>query len=265
MNKNLNIDECLINLIREKAIDLLVLAEYTNNIDILCDKINNISQKRYTTLLRFSGCKKIKGLITANYQQELLREDSRYVVMKISTNCCDMIFSLLHAESKLRSDNNDRRLTYSKLCLDITEAETSLQTKNSIILGDFNSNPFETTLISADGFHAVPFKEECAKLSRTISNKPYEKFYNPMWTLLGKSKAPYGTYYYSPSKAINYFWHIFDQVIFRPTVIPAFNEESLEIISTIGTHHLLKNEYKPNTIYSDHLPIFFQIREELLK
>lgn len=54
---------------------------------------------------------------------------------------------------------------------------------------------------------------------------------------------------------------MFDQVIIRPKLISAFEEDSLCIITETTNHNLLKKD-KPNADnYSDHLPIFFNFNE----
>lgn len=140
-----------------------------------------------------------------------------------------------------------------------------MKTKNTILLGDFNTNPFETNMLNANVLHAIPYKEEINNSSRVVSGNEYDKFYSPMWKLLGKSSPPYGTYYYNTSKITNYYWNLFDQVIIRPVVLKAFNEESLEIITKTKKQNLLDKNNRPDKEqYSDHLPLFFSIREELL-
>lgn len=243
---------------------MLVLAEYTNNIKLLCDRANAIAPQKYLPLLSYGGCKKIAGLLVNSYKQEVLFEETRYLIMCVSSSVCKMIFPLIHSESKLHSDDSDRQATFATMIKDICECEKLKYTKNTIILGDFNTNPFEPNAINASSLHAIPYKEELIQEARTISGKKYEKFYSPMWRFLGSKEPPYGTYYYNSSKITNYFWNTFDQVIFRPAVIKAFIDDSLEIMHLTPKYKLLKNDYKPDTKFSDHLPLFFAIREELL-
>ena len=64
----------------------------------------------------------------------------------------------------------------------------------------------------------------------------------------------------------NFFWHAFDQVIIRPNLTDAFDDDSLEIISETKSHNLLRGNSRPNSNkYSDHLPLFFALKEDKIK
>lgn len=264
-NRNKTIDDAIIEIVLEKKIDVFIFAEYNNNIDELCSTLNKLSIKQYRPLTMFGGCEKIKGVILRGYRQEPLLDDSRYMITSISASYFKIIFALIHAESKLNSSDSVRRATYSTLSRDVTRVEQNLNIKNTIIIGDLNANPFEESIIDANSLHALPFKEEAKKLKRKVSGRDYEMFYSPMWKLLSRSESPYGTYYYNNSDTTNYFWNIFDQVIFRPSIIPAFNEASLDIIVKTNNRSLLNAQNRPNKKISDHLPIFFELKEGNLK
>ena len=138
--------------------------------------------------------------------------------------------------------------------------------KNTIAIGDYNANPFEESCISAAFMHSTPFYEEIVdKHTRTIQGKVYQKFYNPTWKFFGNKKAPYATYYYDNSGQMeNYCWNAFDQVLIRPTLMRAFDEENLKIITETQTHSLIDGGKPNKTAYSDHLPLFCVLKEELI-
>ena len=140
--------------------------------------------------------------------------------------------------------------------------------ENTIAIGDFNVNPFETACISARNMHAIPFSEEVfEKPSRVVSGEEYKKFYNPTWKLFGNSTPPYSTYYYNKAgHAINYYWNAFDQVMVRPKLMKAFDETRLRIITETKSHQLINKKGIPDKKkYSEHLPLFCTIREEEIK
>ena len=81
-----------------------------------------------------------------------------------------------------------------------------------------------------------------------------------MWNLLGdKCNGKPGTYYYSGSKLMEYFWHMFDQVLIRPALIGDFAFDKLKIIESSGNISLLAENGLPDKKFSDHLPIFFSL------
>ena len=83
-----------------------------------------------------------------------------------------------------------------------------------------------------------------------------------MWNLFGDFSNPPGTYFYNESNPNGSYWHIFDQVMIRPCLRKSFKEESLKIVTVIGTTNLLADNGKPDTQISDHLPIVFEIKED---
>ena len=150
---------------------------------------------------------------------------------------------------------------------DLRRCEANHGCENTIVIGDFNVNPFEKACISARNMHAIPYKEEVFdRNNRVVNERPRSIFYNPTWKFIGRTAPPYTTYYSNQSgKAINYYWYSFDQVIIRPQLIRAFDEEKLAIITATGNHSLTKKGNKPDeTKYSDHLPLFCVLKEELI-
>jgi hypothetical protein len=85
-----------------------------------------------------------------------------------------------------------------------------------------------------------------------------------MWGLLGdRAIGPPGSYYYSASSSIEYFWHLFDQVLLRPELMDTL--KVLEILHTDGESSLLNQLGRPDSrTASDHLPILFRLDLGLL-
>lgn len=264
INKNNKIESLLLNLVVQQSLDVLIFAEYASNIEKFCNLLNAICYDNYEPLNSL-GCDKICGIINSKYKQEIITSSSRYEIINIRSSFFSILLGLIHAPSKLHSSDNDRLLCFNTFYHDIEKAEGKTKINNTIIIGDFNANPFENYVIGACSLHGIPYKEEVAKESRIVQGKEYKMFYNPMWRFFGSQSPPYGTYYYNSSSTDNYFWNTFDQIIFRPALIPAFAEDSLKIITSINNKSLLVNNYKPNKKISDHLPIIFNIQEEKIR
>ena len=265
VKKNNSIDPLIMDLIEENNIDILVLAEYDNDIDHLCKSLNFHSTQFKTLPCTNWGCDKIKGLYSSRYSHDPLMAVSRYYISSFYTTYFKVIIGMIHAPSNMYRSDADRIPLFSQFYSDILKQELETKTYNTVILGDFNSNPFERSILGADSLHAIPYKEETVKPTRKVDGKSYRKFYNPSWKLLSPDTPPYGTYYYNKSSYLNYYWNVYDQVIIRPELINSFVDNSLRIITQIKDKSLLSNNYKPNEDYSDHLPIVFEIKEEKIK
>jgi hypothetical protein len=123
-------------------------------------------------------------------------------------------------------------------------------------------NPFESGLLSGNGFNAVMSRHIAEKKSRVVQGRTYPFFYNPMWSLFGDaSPGPPGTYYNSRSEHISFFWYMFDQVLIRPDLLGSFSNKDLSILDSDGEiSFLTKNGIPDGRMVSDHLPIIFKLR-----
>lgn len=253
-NKNINIT--LSELIIENNASIIALAEYSANIDELIDILasNKTIMKQYD-----SCCSRIKLLGSLNNIEPKI--DTDHATIQIINNkdilCC------VHLNSKLYSGHEAyREILIEQIVHDIEAVEKEIGTENSIVVGDFNINPYEASCIDARYFHGIPVCNEAERKSRKVAGKEYLMFYNPMWNLLGDFKQPYGTYYYNESGTQNTYWNIFDQVIFRPVLRKRFIDKSLKIITETRTRYLLDINGHPDKNISDHLPIIFEIQED---
>jgi len=261
-----NINDSIKEMTLEKSCDIVVLAEYSFDINELISLINVSGKKSFIMIPDNLGCKKIKGFISNTYNTEVLQEQTRYKIIKLETTYYKLIIGMIHNVDKFSSSENEQKEILRLFSNDIFEVETRHNTKNTIVLGDFNASPFEESLIAANAMHAIPYRNETTDKGRRVNGVYYEKFYNPMWKLLAKEESPYATFHYNNSKLANYYWYMLDQFIIRPGLIPAFDESTLNILTETKGHKLIKENGFPNKDdYSDHLPIFCTIKEEKLR
>lgn len=255
--QNEKINDVLSQLIVENNASIVVLAEYSAKIDELLAtlKLCGIRMKQYATC-----CKRI-SLLGALDCVELKLDDSHHTIQIINGKdilCC------VHLNSKLRPRHEEyREILIDRIVHDLQNIEGEIGTKNSIVVGDFNINPYETSCIDARYFHGIPVCSEADRGARTIAGREYQMFYNPMWNFLGDFQKPYGTYYYNESGTQNTYWNIYDQVIFRPILKERFVKDSLKILTETETKYLLDSNGHPDKNISDHLPIIFEIVEEV--
>lgn len=166
-----------------------------------------------------------------------------------------------HLSSKRNLTSEDQADLAARLRPEIEEAEEEAGHTRTVVVGDLNMSPFERGLVSCECFHAVMCKRTAASGSRTVRNATRTYFYNPMWSQYCRddANAP-GTYYYHASRPMEYFWHIYDQVLIRPSLIPAFQDSKLQILTSVGEKSLLtKNGVPSKSVGSDHLPVVFEL------
>lgn len=257
-HKNEKINSVLCDLITENGISVVVLAEYTANMNELIQLLdrNGISMQQYPTI----GCDRIQLLGVTGLDVEPHLQVDRYSIQVINS---DLILCCVHLSSQIYSDNNEKReMEIEQIVHDVTTLENEMQTKDTIIVGDFNINPYDKDCMSARYFHSVPVYEEARRETREVLGNELSMFYNPMWNFLGDFCEPYGTYYYNSSDTVNPYWNVYDQVILRPALRKRFVGSSLCIITKTAQTVLLDDKRHPQREISDHLPIMFEIKEE---
>lgn len=130
-------------------------------------------------------------------------------------------------------------------------------------------SPFELGMVQAYGFHAVMSRKVAQTQTRQVQGRSYPFFYNPMWGLQGDStQGPPASFYYSASgKPTAYFWHMFDQVLIRPSLLTYFDDcgnTNPQILVSDGVNSLLTEKGYPNKEQiSDHLPLLFRLNLNL--
>ena len=193
-----------------------------------------------------------------------IKSNPRYTVREIIVPSYP-IFNLmsLHFQSKVNWDSHDQAAHSMELNATINDFERKKGSKMTLVIGDFNMNPFDFGMVQTTGLHSVMSRDVALKQSRIVDGKQYPFFYNPMWSFYGEyGKGDVnGTIYNTLSKPINYFWNMFDQVLIRPDLIPYINEDELEIISQLSNNRsLLKKSNIIDNSISDHLPISVTIK-----
>jgi len=174
----------------------------------------------------------------------------------------------VHLPSKLRRKTEDQVFGSVRVARSIREAEKQVGHQRSILIGDLNMNPFEAGVVGSGGLHAILDRGVASGRSRVVSGETCSFFYNPMWSFFGNhGSAPPGTYFYNSGTELNYFWHIFDQVLIRPSLLKFLDSDAVNIVTEIGGVRLLTEKGRPDRkTHSDHLPLVCRLNliEELV-
>ena len=254
-----NVNDLLDKLINGEKYHVICLAEYKYDCNELLDKLN----KKYTKfqMLPQLGCGRIHVLSNINQRYfHTLYDESHYTVKTMRLPYGEtLIIAFVHFGSKLFMSPDDQVEEARDLKEQLEDIEFRHSNNNTLILGDLNMNPFEEGIVKANALHAIPCSINAKRFKRTVRNKEFSMFYNPMWNLFGdlNNSIP-GTYFHNSSRYINYFWHIFDQVLIRPSLINKFDNDNFKIITYINDEYLVDSKKRPKI--SDHLPITFNIK-----
>ena len=167
----------------------------------------------------------------------------------------------VHLPSKWNVSDESQAFYCVELAGDIRAVEAQVGHGRTLVVGDFNMNPFEQGMLAANGLHGEASRRVAAGGSRKVEGHSYPFFYNPMWNFFGDAgRGPGGTYFWRNAQLVRLGWNIFDQVLLRPDLLPFFDTARLEILSGDGEISFLTRAGTPTTrAGSDHLPIKFAI------
>lgn len=170
------------------------------------------------------------------------------------------VVALVHSHDRRNYLDGTRAAHLRSIVAAVRDVEAQLGHKRSIILGDFNANPFDPAVIGANGLHALGVRQVRGRTNRTFVSQEADFFYNPMWRLFGHGRDTGGaTHHYAGYDEVELIWHMLDQVVVRPEALDRFPEQELKIVTRIGTTNLWDADEVPDTeIASDHLPIIFR-------
>lgn len=263
-----DLSDMMVSLVRENDIDILFVAEIDSNTLLkFLTKINSFSKtNKYSQI----SSVKDKIILISRYEKSLftdkshLYKNTRMVAFKLKVpTIIELNLISIHFHSK----NNWNDISQSMECATIADAiklvEFNANSLNTVVIGDFNMNPFEPGMIATNGFHAISDLDYVVQnpKGRLVDETSYQYFYNPMWNFFGDHTLPMGTYYFRNSGNISYEWHIFDQILIRPSVHKHLDKDYVEVIDTIETESLTTSLKRPDkSQYSDHLPIILKLK-----
>lgn len=265
------------NLAELRDVDLVILAECPVGAARVLAELNHGTTRPTSQQFRdadpSSLCEKLLIFPRFSRRYILKREEgSRFTgrLIKLPARPSINLFAV-HFGSKLHKSDASQTLAMPGFGQSVRDLETRSKHDRTIVVGDFNMNPFEDGIVGAEGLNAAMSRWVAEKEDRRVDGVSYPFFYNPMWSFFGDSThadhppsspthEPPGTCYYGAGESRWYYWNMFDQVLLRPSLLPVFNNKDLEIVITDGTTRLINTNGVPErALLSDHLPILFRL------
>ena len=258
--KGKRLDDKVSALALQHEVDVLVLAESEIPVATAVVKLNrDVTQYHFP----FSLCDKIS--IYTRFPAAFVEprfESRRWTMRRVMLpGQTEIMLAGVHMTDKRAWSEQDQASECRELSAEIRRVEHEIGHSRTVLVGDLNMNPFEHGIVAANGLHAVSARQVARRQSRTVQERNYPYFYNPMWSLMGDATpGPPGTLYYAHSGHVSHFWNMFDQVLIRPDLMPLFRSADLEILTSVGDTSLLNRNGIPSvTVGSDHLPVLFKL------
>jgi len=173
----------------------------------------------------------------------------------------EILLGAVHLASGLYRERAERKDDAEPIARAVREAQRDPKVGHSrtVLVGDFNLNPFDDGMVFPNGFGAMMTKS-------LVRKYPPARFYNPMWSRLGREvgDGPPGTYYWDKHRPMNTYWNYPDQVLIGPDLLDHFPEGGFRILTAIpgpgGDRPLIRETHRHWKIeVSDHLPILFEL------
>lgn len=209
---------------------------------------------------------------TPNFIHKNNRNKLMFVKLKKIKGSEEFNIAAVHLHSKVGNTERQQLWKNRPIFEEIKRLERLSLTNRTILVGDFNHNPYDNNLCDPDLIDCKGSKSLISVLtSNPISKKRNSNFwYNPMWNLLGDydynsgHERITGTFFrYTEDETP--IWNLLDGFILRPSIMNRVDYTQSAILKTTNSIPFLKPftvKKDESIIYeylSDHLPIKFSI------
>lgn len=251
LNKKDNADLAL-TCMREEEVGIAAFAEFSHA-DFSDEGLEVIGCKP----LGYGGCDKVKVITRESIEILNCYKEYRFTVlpMKIGEIC--FVIAAAHLVDRMSSADPEPRLMDIRKMMDVVHGyENELSINKTVLMGDFNANPYDRELILPNAFNVTLFKGIVRnKTTRIWRDVEYPFLYNLTIHWLSEESENYGSFYYS-GDCTSPIWNCYDQTLVSPELMDCIN--SYSYLKRIG-HTDLIAKVRPNRKISDHLPLLVDI------
>lgn len=252
------------SLVLEHHVDVLVAAEADRlDADTVADHLAPLGPFESPGPFRGKG-RKLLVLTRRELGARMVLEEQRQVAFRVTKGGLDLLCVGLHLESGLWRRPGDAEAGLRRAAATIAKLEEEQGLDRTVVIGDFNVDPYFHGMADFESFHAVMDRRIAARGTRTFKGAKRRFFYNPMWSLLGDvDERSAGSYFDrgASSHVAPMYWHTFDQALVRPALLRHLPERPVRLVSTLGGRQCVDEDRRPLKAFSDHLPLLLTLDE----
>lgn len=255
ININESMDDLIATAVKENDVDMLVIIEPHEYPTNLLLELNSAENNFYYNV---DSCSHIQIFSKFNDPQlSLIKEFDRTVGWKYTSAFGDSVNIIVtHFHDKFHNDEEDQDVRLDELIDEIDKIETVSDTEKTLLIGDLNIDPYSRLCYGPKGLNSIMCRTTVKRLGERKGRK---LFYNASWNLLGDRNHTPGTYY--RTSAGTKYWSVLDQVMMRAELIDQFEPSSIHVVNQVLAESLVTaNDIPRKENYSDHLPIYFEIK-----
>lgn len=265
-----SLEESLFRLAHNHRVDVLLLAEMGLPAGQILEEVLNRDEVLYFAPATPKPARE-KVRIFTRFEGELLRHEENHAKFRWTISQLELpgveavLVVAVHLDSKMVYNPDSQSSVCRDLAEQIRQVETRLGHRRTLVIGDFNLNPFETGLVGLKNLNAEPTRLKAQNKIRIENRQEFTYFYNPMWNFFGdETRGPAGTFYFNSFQPVRMGWNMLDQLLLRPALLRCFDIERLQILEGDGVNSFLTRDTKiprgrKNNAWSDHLPILFDL------
>lgn len=247
-----------------QTVDIVLLTECVQTDAELLTALNGGGKGSFRCPRRQNDRFRVASKFSANVFGERYTDASRRLsVYELKTHpTAPLLLALVHLVSGAQwEDRVHRNGAAAEVAGDLRQFESKRGHARTVVVGDFNLNPFDDGLVGVYGFHSMMTKLLTLKKDdRTLQRVARPTFYNPMWQFMtNRGTRPSGTLFFDEARPFNQYWHTPDQVLVRPELMDRLVE--VQVLESDGSESLVDGATgRPDTSNgSDHLPLLFRL------
>jgi exonuclease III len=254
----------LARLVHHEAVDVLILAESSCDPKLLVDRLSTTGRIYHPMPLPHKRLQVFAGYSAESFRWS--REYDRLCLLGFQVpGHPEMILGAVHLASGLHLERSERHSKAAPLARAVRQIQLERDHARTIIVGDFNLNPFDDGMIFTEGFGAMMTKSLVKKSALSREGR-FTRFYNPIWTRLGREtdEGPPGTYYWDQHRDSNIYWNYVDQVLVGHDLLDYFPDSRFRILTSIPGNDEPQQLIRSTKLHwtvevSDHLPLIFDV------